>query len=55
MPAEETMNKVITCPCGFVLNGATDEELVERAQKHAKEVHQMELTREQALAMASPA
>lgn len=49
------MQKVITCPCGFTLNGATDEELVARAQKHAKEVHQMELSKEQALAMARPA
>ena len=49
------MQKVITCPCGFIVNGASDEELVARAQKHAKEVHQMELTKEQALAMARPA
>jgi predicted small metal-binding protein len=49
------MEKVITCPCGFVVNGASDEELIARAQKHAKEVHQMELSREQALAMAKPA
>ena len=49
------MQKVITCPCGFVLKGDTDDELVMRAQQHAKEVHQMDLTREQALAMAKPA
>jgi predicted small metal-binding protein len=49
------MQKVITCPCGFVLNGGTDDELVARAQEHAKQVHQMDLSREQALAMARPA
>ena len=49
------MEKVINCPCGFVVNGANDEELITRAQKHAKDVHQMELSREQALSMARPA
>ena len=49
------MEKVINCPCGFVVKGATDEQLVAKAQQHAKEVHQMELSREQALAMARPA
>lgn len=49
------MEKVINCPCGFIVNGATEEDLIARAQKHAKEVHQMELSREQALSMARPA
>lgn len=49
------MEKVITCPCGAVIRGANDEEVVAKAQRHAKENHQMELTREQALAMATPA
>lgn len=48
------MQKVINCPCGFVVNGETDDELVARAQEHAKQVHQMDLSREQALAMARP-
>lgn len=48
------MQKVINCPCGFVVKGNSDEELVARAQEHARQVHQMELTREQALAMAKP-
>jgi predicted small metal-binding protein len=48
------MDKVINCPCGFVVRGANDDELVSKAQEHAKQVHQMELTREQALAMAKP-
>jgi predicted small metal-binding protein len=49
------MEKVINCPCGFVLKGASDEEVVQKAQAHAKQVHQMDLSKEQALAMAKPA
>ena len=49
------MQKVINCPCGFVVKGDTDDQLVANAQQHAKDVHQMELSREQALAMARPA
>ena len=49
------MEKVINCPCGFIVKGNSDDEVVANAQKHAKEVHQMELTRDQALAMAKPA
>jgi len=48
------MAKIITCPCGTVVRGRDDETLVARAQEHAREVHGMELTREQVLAMASP-
>ena len=48
------MQKVINCPCGFVVKGNSDDELVARAQEHARQVHQMELSREQALAMAKP-
>lgn len=47
--------KSIQCPCGFVLHGRDDDEVVRAAQEHAREVHDMELTREQALAMARPA
>jgi predicted small metal-binding protein len=46
------MAKVIHCDCGYVVRGETDDELVADAQKHAREVHDMEITREQALAMA---
>ncbi len=48
------MQKVINCPCGFIVKGDTDDELVERAQAHARQVHQQEMSREQALAMAKP-
>jgi predicted small metal-binding protein len=49
------MEKVINCPCGYIVKGASDDELVAKAQQHAKQVHQMDLSREQALAMAKPA
>jgi hypothetical protein len=39
------MTKIIQCPC----------DVVKQAQEHARQVHQMELSREQALAMARPA
>jgi predicted small metal-binding protein len=49
------MQKVINCPCGYIVKGETENELITRAQQHAKQVHQMDLSREQALAMAKPA
>ena len=48
------MTKVIQCPCGTVIRAADDAKLVADAQRHAKDVHAMELTREQVLAMAAP-
>jgi predicted small metal-binding protein len=48
------MAKIIACDCGYVARGETDDELVANAQQHAREVHDMELTREQVLAMAQP-
>ena len=48
------MNKVIQCPCGYVIRADDEETLVARAQQHARETHSMELTAEQALAMARP-
>ena len=47
--------KVIECPCGVVLRGATDEETIAHAQQHARENHEMTLTRDQAISMARPA
>lgn len=46
------MAKVFTCECGVVLRGTSDDDLVAQAQRHAREVHRMEITREQVLAMA---
>jgi predicted small metal-binding protein len=47
--------KVIECPCGVVLRGRDDDEVVAKAQDHARSNHDMALTREEALAMAHPA
>lgn len=44
----------IECPCGTVLRGADLEAVVAEAQTHAKSVHDMELTTEQARSMARP-
>ncbi len=49
------MAKLITCECGFVVQGPTDDELVANAQSHAREVHGMDLSEEQALSLAVPA
>jgi predicted small metal-binding protein len=49
------MAKVINCECGFVVRGDSDDELVGNAQTHAKDAHNMEITWEQALAVAEPA
>lgn len=48
------MTKVIQCPCGYSIREADDKTLVASAQQHAKSAHGMELSREQALAMAKP-
>jgi predicted small metal-binding protein len=49
------MAKTINCECGFVVRGNTDDELVTAAQNHTREVHGMEISREQALSLAVPA
>jgi predicted small metal-binding protein len=49
------MKKIIQCPCGSVIEGNDDEDVVKKAQEHAKSTHGMELSKEQALAMARPA
>lgn len=47
--------KVIECPCGAKIDGKSAEDAVAKAQTHAKETHDMELSNEQALSMARPA
>ena len=47
--------KQVSCDCGKVIREQSDDELVANVQKHAKEVHHMELTREEVLSMAEPA
>ena len=46
------MAKMMQCDCGHVVRGETDDELVANVQKHAREVHDMEISREQVLAMS---
>ena len=48
------MTKVFTCECGVVITGRNEDDLVEQAQRHARDVHRMEITRAQVLAMARP-
>jgi predicted small metal-binding protein len=49
------MAKMIKCDCGYVARGDTDDALIESATRHAREVHDMELSPEQALSLAVPA
>ena len=44
----------VRCDCGWTAQGG-EEELVSKIQAHAREVHGLEVTREQALAQARPA
>lgn len=46
--------KQVSCDCGAVIRETGDDRLVTAVQQHAREVHSMELTREQVLAMAEP-
>ena len=48
------MAKVVNCPCGVAMQADSDDELVDLVQKHGKEVHSQEVSREDALAMAQP-
>jgi predicted small metal-binding protein len=45
---------VVRCDCGFEVRG-DEEKLIPAVQKHGVEAHNMQVTREQVLAMARPA
>ena len=47
------MAKAVNCPCGETIKAGTDDELVQLVQAHGK-VHNQEVSREDALAMAQP-
>ena len=47
-------NKSIKCPCGWNASAESDDELVAQVQKHAKETHDQNPSREEVLAMAQP-
>lgn len=51
----DTRGSVIECPCGAVIEGQTSADVVAKAQAHAKETHDMDLSYDQALAMSRPA
>jgi hypothetical protein len=44
----------IECPCGTVLRGTDEGAVIAEAQAHAKAVHDMELTDDEARSMARP-
>ena len=48
------MAKAVKCPCGETMTADTDDELVRLVQAHGKDVHQQEVIRQDALAMAQP-
>jgi predicted small metal-binding protein len=48
------MAKVVNCSCGEKMTADTDDELVRLVQAHGKEVHQQEVSAEDAMAMAQP-
>lgn len=43
---------MIRCDCGFEATGDGDDELVTRAQAHAREVHDLDVPAELVLALA---
>jgi hypothetical protein len=52
---EDSMEQIIECPCGTVLQGPDLEAVIDQAKSHAHEVHDMDLSDEQATSMARPA
>ncbi len=50
----EAVELVVRCDCGFETRGP-EEDLVASVQKHGQDAHNMQVTREQVLAMAHPA
>ena len=47
--------KQVSCDCGKTIREADDDQLVASVQQHAREVHNMDLSRDQVLSMAEPA
>jgi predicted small metal-binding protein len=46
---------IIECPCGTVLRAPDEDTVVTVAQEHARSVHDMELSDDDARAMVRPA
>ena len=53
MSPEPSGTMVVTCACGRVMRGPIDE-LVITVQEHARESHNMQVTREDVLSRARP-
>jgi predicted small metal-binding protein len=49
----EPTELLVRCDCGYQTRGA-EEELIPAVQQHGREAHNMQVTREQVLAMARP-
>lgn len=49
------MHRHVTCACGYVVHGDTDDELVRQMQEHMRKAHGKEITREEVLKMAREA
>ena len=43
----------LTCGCGWETTGSEDE-VVEQARRHGRELHNMDVSHDQAMAMARP-
>ena len=48
---EDVVNKVVRCTCGIEIRETDEARLIERAQQHAKESHDLTLDDEQVRAM----
>jgi predicted small metal-binding protein len=48
------VKKMVKCDCGFIVRSGDENVLVAELQKHAREHHKMNISREQILAMAQP-
>ena len=46
--------KTVRCDCGFIVRSDEDDKLVAELQRHARDDHSMNLSRDQVLAMAQP-
>ncbi|MBC8195307.1 MAG: hypothetical protein ISR43_05040 [Acidimicrobiia bacterium] len=51
---DEPVGQSIECPCGTVLRGVNAEAVVAAARTHARGVHDMDLSDEDARAMVRP-
>jgi predicted small metal-binding protein len=55
VPQEMSIDKKVSCDCGWEFISSDEDKLVEAVKEHAEKVHNMSgVTREQALAQAKP-